>query len=177
MWFGSCCRGSDHEFGDTPAAASQPEPEPPMTAVGAAAGSPRADSRPLVAIVGAGLGGLACAAALQRWGARVQVYERDESFGQRKQGYGLTMQQGGAALKALGAEDLGAHCITATLHTSFTSEGREIGRYGHDARPKQLLETAASGAPGAAARDSDKNLSGKKKKRKSARNFIITRQQ
>lgn len=48
---------------------------------------------PLIAIVGGGLGGLACALALQQRGARVAVFERDGSFEARAQGYGLTIQQ------------------------------------------------------------------------------------
>ena len=126
------------------------------------------DERPLVAIVGAGLGGLAAAAALQRWGARVRVYERDASFDVRKQGYGLTMQQGGAALRALGAEELGARCLAASLHVSFASDGTVLGRYGRDARREQGRG------------DGDERASPQPKKAKTggggARNFLIPRQ-
>ena len=157
-------------------AASWPEPAAASAGASGSAGgaavrpgAPPDDARPLVAIVGAGLGGLAAAAAMQRWGARVRVYERDESFAERKQGYGLTMQQGGAALKALGAEELASRCICATLHTSFTSDGTLLGRYGHDARC----------AAGDGAGDGGGEQAGGKRKRSRAkgRNFLIPRQQ
>ena len=60
-------------------------------------------SSPLsVAIVGGGIGGFALAAALQHRNITCVVYERDTSFEERKQGYGLTMQQGARALRSLG---------------------------------------------------------------------------
>jgi len=60
-------------------------------------------SSPLsVAIVGGGIGGFALAAALQHRNIPCVVYERDTSFEERKQGYGLTMQQGARALRSLG---------------------------------------------------------------------------
>ena len=55
-----------------------------------------------VAIVGGGIGGVALAAALQHRNIPCKIYERDVSFEERKQGYGLTMQQGARALRALG---------------------------------------------------------------------------
>lgn len=124
------------------------------------------DPRPLIVIAGAGLGGLAAAAALQRWGARVQVYERDCSFDQRKQGYGLTMQQGGAALRALGAESLGRGCVSATLHVSFKSDGKLLGRYGHDTRTGAQKKENADTSP----------CTKRRKKNKRTRNFLIPRQ-
>lgn len=55
-----------------------------------------------VAIVGGGIGGVALAAALQHRNIPCKIYERDITFEERKQGYGLTMQQGARALRALG---------------------------------------------------------------------------
>lgn len=55
-----------------------------------------------VAIIGGGIGGIALAAALQHRNIDCVVYERDISFEERKQGYGLTMQQGARALRSLG---------------------------------------------------------------------------
>lgn len=55
-----------------------------------------------VAIVGGGIGGIALAIALQHRNIPCVVYERDTSFEERKQGYGLTMQQGARALRSLG---------------------------------------------------------------------------
>lgn len=52
-----------------------------------------------VAIVGAGLAGLAAAITLLQNGCRnVTVYERDRALDQRRQGYGLTILQVGATL-------------------------------------------------------------------------------
>ena len=42
-----------------------------------------------------------------------------------------------AALRALGAEELGARCLAASLHVSFASDGTVLGRYGRDARREQ----------------------------------------
>jgi 2-polyprenyl-6-methoxyphenol hydroxylase-like FAD-dependent oxidoreductase len=53
-----------------------------------------------VAIIGAGLGGLALAQGLRRGGFDVAVYERDESLAARPQGYRLHLdRQGGEALQ------------------------------------------------------------------------------
>ena len=80
-----------------------------------------------IAIVGGGIGGLALALALLRRGEessliikalnhsshdsfvragfKCTVFEKDPSFQYRRQGYGLTIQQGSAALVALGLGD------------------------------------------------------------------------
>ena len=55
-----------------------------------------------VVIIGGGIAGLAAALALVRRGFQVRVLEKDPSFAHRKQGYGLTLQQGGLALNCLG---------------------------------------------------------------------------
>jgi salicylate hydroxylase len=120
---------------------------------------PGDDARPLLAIVGAGIGGLALANAAQRWGARVQVFERDADFDARAQGYGLTMQQGGSALRALGiAEDLAAEGLSASLHVSFSCDGTVLGRYGRDARAEAGAKLDSGGG------------------RSARRNFLIPRQ-
>ena len=86
-----------------------------------------------VAIVGGGVGGVALALALRHRGVRAMVYERDESFESRKQGYGLTMQKysGGAALRSLGLQLRG---VGSDAHVSMASDGRVLGLYGHSAR-------------------------------------------
>lgn len=91
---------------------------------------------PVVGIVGGGIGGLALALALQQRGMRAVVYEKDSSFNMRSQGYGLTMQQGGAALKQLGL-DMDSESISSTAHFSFTPEGKVIGCYGRRLRAQQ----------------------------------------
>ena len=93
----------------------------------------RAASKAEVAIVGGGVGGVALALALRHRGVAVTVYERDESFESRKQGYGLTMQKysGGAALRSLGLQLRG---VGSDAHVSMASDGRVLGLYGHSAR-------------------------------------------
>jgi len=63
---------------------------------------PRVHPDVSVAIIGGGIGGIALAAALQHRNIPCVVYERDTSFEERNQGYGLTMQQGARALRSLG---------------------------------------------------------------------------
>ena len=96
--------------------------------VGLAAGAalpPLSDA--VVAVVGGGIGGAAVALALQQRGIAVRVYERDGSFSQRAQGYGLTMQQGAHALRRLGLENSG---VFSVAHRSFLPDGTAIGGYG-----------------------------------------------
>ncbi|KAJ3233781.1 hypothetical protein HDU81_001999 [Chytriomyces hyalinus] len=64
----------------------------------------RAERQLIVGIVGGGLGGLALAAGLQRVGVSCVVLERDSHVDARAQGYGLTLQQAGRALRRLGLE-------------------------------------------------------------------------
>lgn len=85
-----------------------------------------------VAIIGGGIGGLALALALQQRGIRCRVFERDANFHERKQGYGLTMQQGTSALQSLGftigaGDNFGVH---STRHLVLTSDGRRVGEWG-----------------------------------------------
>ena len=88
---------------------------------------PLGDEPPTVAIIGGGIGGAALALALQQRGVAVRVYERDRSFAQRAQGYGLTMQQGANALSELGVPNEG---VFSTAHHSFLPDGQLIGSYG-----------------------------------------------
>ena len=81
----------------------------------------------IVAIVGGGIGGAAAALALQQRGLNAVVYERDASFDERAQGYGLTMQQGANALRDLGLCNRG---IFSIAHHSFLPDGTLLGSYG-----------------------------------------------
>ena len=73
---------------------------------GIVAGAPQPPTtNATVAIAGGGVGGLALALALQHRSISCVVYERDADASTRKAGYGLTMQQGGRALDALGVSE------------------------------------------------------------------------
>ena len=71
------------------------------------------------------------ALALQQKKIPVVVFEKDVTFAARKQGYALTMQQGGPALRALGlGELLSQHGVMSRQHASFRSDGTPLGLYG-----------------------------------------------
>jgi 2-polyprenyl-6-methoxyphenol hydroxylase-like FAD-dependent oxidoreductase len=90
-----------------------------------------------VAIVGGGIGGCGLALALQQRDISCTIYERDSHFSQRQQGYGLTMQQGAKALKALGYlgsttpaaadTEFGIH---SKRHVVHTPDGTIMGEWG-----------------------------------------------
>lgn len=98
--------------------------------------SPRLDVD--VAIVGCGIAGAALALALQQRGVSVKVFERDTTFCQRKQGYGLTMQQGAIALARLGIPLAGT---TSLSHVSFLPDGNVIGCYGRELDERASIPT------------------------------------
>lgn len=54
---------------------------------------------PNIAIIGGGIGGVALAVACLHRGIPFTLYERDESFNTRSQGYGLTLQQASKAIE------------------------------------------------------------------------------
>ena len=88
-----------------------------------------------VGICGGGIGGLALALACQHRNIPYTVYERDQSFNERSQGYGLTMQQGGKALQALGLETtgqdrLGGKGIHSKRHIVHRPDGTRVGEWG-----------------------------------------------
>ena len=86
-----------------------------------------AATRSLVGVVGGGIGGMAAALACQRLGLDCSVFEADGGFDDRRQGYGITVQQGGTALRRLGVPIEG---IAAGHHYAFDSTGRTLGCYG-----------------------------------------------
>jgi 2-polyprenyl-6-methoxyphenol hydroxylase-like FAD-dependent oxidoreductase len=93
----------------------------------------------LVAISGGGIGGLALALALQRRGIRSIVFEQDPRFDARSQGYGLTMQQGGRALKELGILDsIRQRSQSSTSHFIFDSAGLPVVWWG---APRSLTQS------------------------------------
>ena len=88
------------------------------------------DNEFTVAIVGGGLGGLALCLALQHRQIKCQVFERDASFDQRSQGYGLTLQQAAPQLAALGISSLGDAGRTSTKHIVHDVMGKVQGQWG-----------------------------------------------
>ncbi len=84
---------------------------------------------PHVAIIGAGIGGMALAVACLHRGIPFILYERDSSFDARAQGYGLTLQQASNAIKGLGLFSL-KDGINSKRHVVHTTEGKEIIEWG-----------------------------------------------
>lgn len=84
---------------------------------------------PHVAIVGGGIGGSALAVACLHRGIPFTLYERDDAFDARAQGYGLTLQQASKAIAGLGIFPLEDGLIS-TRHVVHTPDGRVIGEWG-----------------------------------------------
>lgn len=82
---------------------------------------------PTIAVIGGGIGGAAVTLALRQRGLLATLYEKDASFAERAQGYGLTMQQGANALRHLGLPNTGVFSLS---HSSFLPDGTLIGSYG-----------------------------------------------
>lgn len=87
------------------------------------------ENYPHVAIIGAGIGGVALAVACLHRGIPFTLYERDISFNARAQGYGLTLQQASNAIKGLGLFSL-KEGGNSTRHVVHTTEGKEIIEWG-----------------------------------------------
>jgi len=105
------------------------EPCADCHSTGLMAGEPTPHTNTSVAIVGGGIGGLALGVALKHRGIPFTIYERDENFSQRRQGYGLTMQQASKALKSFGITNL-SEGITSTKHVVHTTDGDVCGVWG-----------------------------------------------
>ncbi|PQJ77535.1 FAD-dependent oxidoreductase [Polaribacter glomeratus] len=84
---------------------------------------------PHIAIIGGGIGGVALAVACLHRGIPFTLYERDNSFDNRSQGYGLTLQQASKAMAGLGIISLDKG-ITSTRHVVHTTNGNIIGEWG-----------------------------------------------
>eukprot|EP00516_Mucochytrium_quahogii_P010972 CAMPEP_0203785454 /NCGR_PEP_ID=MMETSP0100_2-20121128/1042_1 /ASSEMBLY_ACC=CAM_ASM_000210 /TAXON_ID=96639 /ORGANISM=" , Strain NY0313808BC1" /LENGTH=514 /DNA_ID=CAMNT_0050687571 /DNA_START=533 /DNA_END=2074 /DNA_ORIENTATION=+ len=83
-----------------------------------------------IGIIGAGIGGLGLALGLGRIGFRVTVYDRDGTFNERKQGYGLTLQQGLHAMKFFQLDI--PKDTPSTSHFAFDPNGRILGYFGSE---------------------------------------------
>ena len=95
------------------------------------ASPPEADKEnyPHVAIIGGGIGGVALAVACLHRGIPFTLYERDNGFHARSQGYGLTLQQASKAIEGLGIFSL-EEGVISTRHLVHTTEGKVIGEWG-----------------------------------------------
>jgi 2-polyprenyl-6-methoxyphenol hydroxylase-like FAD-dependent oxidoreductase len=84
---------------------------------------------PNVAIIGAGIGGVALAVACLHRGIPFTLFERDIDFNTRSQGYGLTLQQASKAIKGFGLYSL-EEGIISTKHIVHSVDGKVIGEWG-----------------------------------------------
>ncbi len=87
------------------------------------------ENYPNIAIIGGGIGGVALAVACLHRKIPFTLYERDNSFLERSQGYGLTLQQASKAMAGLGIVSL-ENGVTSTKHVVHTTEGEIIGEWG-----------------------------------------------
>lgn len=90
---------------------------------------PKHDVYPHIAIVGAGIGGVALAVACMHRGIPFTLYERDLAFSARSQGYGLTLQQASKAIDGLGIFSL-AEGVVSTKHIVYDTQGMVLGEWG-----------------------------------------------
>jgi 2-polyprenyl-6-methoxyphenol hydroxylase-like FAD-dependent oxidoreductase len=97
------------------------------------------ENYPLVAIIGGGIGGIALAVACLHRGIPFTIYERDNSFDARSQGYGLTLQQASKAIEGFGIFNL-EKGIISTRHVIHTPTGEIISEWGSRNRIKSVAE-------------------------------------
>jgi 2-polyprenyl-6-methoxyphenol hydroxylase-like FAD-dependent oxidoreductase len=87
------------------------------------------ENYPNIAIIGGGIGGVALAVACLHRGIPFTLFERDKSFSDRSQGYGLTLQQASKAMKSFGIHSL-KEGIVSSKHIVHTTDGNIIGEWG-----------------------------------------------
>ncbi len=92
--------------------------------------TPDTKNYPTIAIIGGGIGGIALAIACMQRAIPFTLYERDNNFEARSQGYGLTLQQATKAIQALGIFDL-KEGVISTKHLVHTTDGQVIGEWGN----------------------------------------------
>lgn len=88
-----------------------------------------AENLPHIAIIGGGIGGVALAVACLHRGIPFTLYERDNGFDARSQGYGLTLQQASKAMDGFGILSL-EEGLVSTRHVVHTTDGKVIGEWG-----------------------------------------------
>ncbi|MEO8515702.1 MAG: FAD-dependent monooxygenase, partial [Flavobacterium sp.] len=87
------------------------------------------ENYPHVAIIGGGIGGVALAVACLHRRIPFTLFERDNNFDARSQGYGLTLQQASKAIEEFGIFSL-EEGVISTRHLVHTTEGKVIGEWG-----------------------------------------------
>jgi len=90
---------------------------------------PDSENFPHIAIIGGGIGGVALAVACLHRGIPFTLYERDSSFDERSQGYGLTLQQASKAIDGFGIFNL-KKGVVSTRHLVHTPEGKIVAEWG-----------------------------------------------
>lgn len=89
----------------------------------------RNDNFPHVAIIGAGIGGIALAIGCLHRGIPFTIFEKDQSFNERSQGYGLTLQQARKTLENFGIFNL-ENGIISNHHVVHSPDGKIVGQWG-----------------------------------------------
>lgn len=92
---------------------------------------PLADTEhyPHVAIIGGGIAGMALAVACLHRRVPFTLYERDDNFDSRSQGYGLTLQQASKAIQGLGVF-LSEEGVRSKRHLVHDTAGNILGQWG-----------------------------------------------
>jgi 2-polyprenyl-6-methoxyphenol hydroxylase-like FAD-dependent oxidoreductase len=96
---------------------------------------------PHIAIIGAGIGGVALAVACLHRGIPFTLYERDSGFDTRSQGYGLTLQQASKAIKGFGLFSL-KEGVNSTRHVVHNTDGKVIVEWGMRMRAESYRKTS-----------------------------------
>lgn len=91
--------------------------------------TPDKENYPHIAIIGGGIGGVALAVACLHRGIPFTLYERDKSFDERSQGYGLTLQQASKAIEGFGIFDL-EKGVVSTRHLVHNPDGKVLAEWG-----------------------------------------------
>ncbi len=87
------------------------------------------DNFPHIAIIGAGIGGIALAIGCLHRGIPFTIFEKDSSFNERSQGYGLTLQQARKTLENFGIFNL-ENGIISNHHVVHAPDGKIVGQWG-----------------------------------------------
>jgi len=103
---------------------------------------PDTENLPHVAIIGGGIGGVALAVACLHRGIPFTIYERDNSFNERSQGYGLTLQQASKVIDGFGISNL-EQGVVSTRHLVHTPNGNVVAEWGM----RKWMENSTKASP------------------------------